>query len=160
MRQTRDLARVGWRGARCREGLCKKPIPVVWYPRLDVFNGASFISLNTQSPHAAARQVVRMLQRTEEWVELAKKPAVTDAQFAKHFSWHWSVWRTHGDYLRTRIVRFLLGACDASTDSAPFAEAPCKIPTPTVQIPFLSAETGAKGQGLQLLPWLAVAPRS
>ena len=25
----RDLARVGWRGARCREGLCKKPIPVV-----------------------------------------------------------------------------------------------------------------------------------
>ena len=29
MRQTRDLARVGWRGARCREGLCKKPIPVV-----------------------------------------------------------------------------------------------------------------------------------
>ena len=129
---------------------------------LDVFNGASFISLNTQSPHAAARQVVRMLQRTEEWVELAKKPAVTDAQFAKHFSWHWSVWRTHGDYLRTRIVRFLLGACDASTDSAPFAEAPCKIPTPTVQIPFLGAETGAKGQvgrhrkaaspGLRLLP--------
>mmetsp|Transcript_15318 Transcript_15318/g.43973 ORF Transcript_15318/g.43973 Transcript_15318/m.43973 type:complete len:212 (-) Transcript_15318:32-667(-) len=29
MRQTRDLARVGWRGARCREGRCKKPIPVV-----------------------------------------------------------------------------------------------------------------------------------
>ena len=25
----RDLARVGWRGARCKEGLCKKPIPVV-----------------------------------------------------------------------------------------------------------------------------------
>ena len=29
MRQTRDLARVGWGEARCREGLCKKPIPVV-----------------------------------------------------------------------------------------------------------------------------------
>ena len=29
MRQTRDLARVGWREARCREGLCKKPVPVV-----------------------------------------------------------------------------------------------------------------------------------
>ena len=25
----RDLARVGWRVSRCREGLCKKPIPVV-----------------------------------------------------------------------------------------------------------------------------------
>ena len=28
-RYPRDLARVGWRGARCREGRCKKPIPVV-----------------------------------------------------------------------------------------------------------------------------------
>ena len=29
MRQTRDLARVGSGGARCKEGLRKKPIPVV-----------------------------------------------------------------------------------------------------------------------------------
>ena len=55
----RDLARVGWRGARCREGLCKKPIPVAT-PRRFVFAPGSGARGIPRVARPAIRRVAAM----------------------------------------------------------------------------------------------------
>ena len=85
MRQTRDLARVGWRGARCREGLCKKPIPVVRpapphraacaaTPRRFVFAPGSGARGIPRVARPAIRRVAAM--RRKEWGPRRLSPAL------------------------------------------------------------------------------------
>jgi hypothetical protein len=77
-----------------------------------VFRPDSFISANEDMDGALDR-MMELLKDSKKYEAMQNAPAVSDASMRIFFSWHPSVWPTHGDELRKRIIGSALEACEA-----------------------------------------------
>lgn len=78
-----------------------------------VFNPASFLDISDvlEKPAEAASRIVDFLGKPSAVNRMRKAAPVDDEGMKQFFSWHPAAWRTHGDFLRRKVMGNLLDLC-------------------------------------------------
>lgn len=83
--------------------------------RAEVFNQDSYVAVDPatlEGRRAGTNAMLDLLRDPQEWDRMRRLPSVTADSLRKFFSWHPAVWKSHGDFLRQRIIGEVLKLCN------------------------------------------------
>jgi hypothetical protein len=76
----------------------------------EMLQPGSFVNAN-RGHRSAVKEVLGLLSSPGKLHHMQQTPALSDEAMRRFFSWHPSVWPTHGDSLRLRILQEILNKC-------------------------------------------------